>query len=37
MKKDIFGVSDPYVRIYLYKNDHVVDKAQTRTIKKAGI
>ncbi|VDN50091.1 unnamed protein product [Dracunculus medinensis] len=34
MKKDIFGVSDPYVRIYLYKNDHVVDKAQTRTIKK---
>uniref|UniRef100_A0A914W1G7 E3 ubiquitin-protein ligase n=1 Tax=Plectus sambesii TaxID=2011161 RepID=A0A914W1G7_9BILA len=33
-KKDIFGASDPYVVVRLYRNDTEIDKAQTRTKKK---
>lgn len=33
-KKDIFGASDPYVVVHLYKNSQEIDKAQTKTIKK---
>ncbi|VDK45621.1 unnamed protein product [Anisakis simplex] len=37
MKKDIFGVSDPYAVVTLHRKGVVVDKAQTKTIKKVHV
>uniref|UniRef100_A0A914SJR6 Uncharacterized protein n=1 Tax=Parascaris equorum TaxID=6256 RepID=A0A914SJR6_PAREQ len=37
MKKDIFGVSDPYAIVALHRNGVLVDKAQTKTRKKVGV
>ncbi|VDM40818.1 unnamed protein product [Toxocara canis] len=34
VKKDIFGVSDPYAVVALHRNGFLVDKAQTKTRKK---
>ncbi|VDP05147.1 unnamed protein product [Soboliphyme baturini] len=34
-KKDIFGASDPYVKVHLYKDNRQICTVQTKTIKKS--